>query len=238
MCGRYASYSSIGALASHFEVDDVRTEPLPMRWNVAPTLEIYSVIERKGTRRLGQLRWGLVAPWAEDPDKGPLAFNARAETLDRNRMYRDAFAKRRCIIPADGFYEWRKLGPKSKQPYFIRRTDGEPLALAGIWSYWRPKDDSDAEPLYSATIVTTVPDAVVANLHDRMPVVLEKDAWAAWLDPEEQDVTALRELLVPAARSPLETYPVSTMVNDVRNDGPSLVDPEEPADQELTLPGV
>ena len=234
MCGRYAQFTPITALASHFQVDEVRTEPLPARFNVAPTLEVYSVIERKDTRRLGTLRWGFVPPFAKDAT-GSKSINARAETLTTAPMFRDAFAKRRCLLPADVFYEWKARGPgKRKQPFAFQRTDGAPMAFAGLWSWWRDKKDPDAEPVYSCAIVTTKADDVVGKTHDRMPVVLEADEWERWLDEDFDAVEELRGLLVPRSPSPLVLFPVSPLVSDGRNEGPDLLErvelePDDPA---------
>lgn len=238
MCGRYTSTSTVAELASVFQVDEVRAEPMPARYNVAPTLPVYAVAlarpkdeeaDKGPHRALGTFRWGLIPSWAKDPSIGNRMINARAEGIADKPAYRNAVARRRCLIPADAFYEWqRRTGrdgkPAGKLPYVIRRTDGRPMALAGIWEFWRPKDDPDAEPIRSCAIVTTEANELMAPIHDRMPVVLEPDDWGAWLDPAT-DMAAVLELMVPAAAGTLAAYPVSTRVNNVANDGPELVDP-------------
>lgn len=222
MCGRFAVFSRPGDLARLFDVDEVATEPLPDRYNVAPTLEVYAVIEHRDERRLGTLRWGLVPHWSRDPKAGPI--NARAETIAEKPSFRDAFARRRCLIPADGFYEWRTdVATEVKTPYFIRRKDGRPMAFAGLWESWRPPDGG--ETLYTCTIVTTAADGFLSDLHPRMPVVLDGSEIAEWLDAERDDAEGLGHLLVPHGADALEAYPVSAMVNDVRNDGPELIRP-------------
>lgn len=243
MCGRYTSTSTVADLASVFEVDEVRADPMPPRYNVAPTLPVYAVAlvkpkeddpEKHGTdkgprRALGTFRWGLVPSWAKDPSVGNRMINARAEGIADKPAYRNAIARRRCLIPADAFYEWqRRTGrdgkPAGKLPYVVRRRDGRPMALAGIWEFWRPKGDPDGEPVRSCAIVTTEANALMAPIHDRMPVVLEPRDWAAWLDPVT-DMSVVEGLLVPAAEGILEAYPVSSQVNNVANDGPQLVEP-------------
>ena len=222
MCGRFTLFSDVKDLAAHFEVDEVRAEPLPARFNVAPTLEVYAVIDREQQRRLGTLQWGFIPWFAKERKPGPI--NARGESLMDKPMFRDAFERKRCIIPADGFYEWRRDGER-KTPFYISSGDGEPLAFAGLWSTWRPRDDPDAEPVRTCTIVTTAPDPRIRDLHDRMPAMLPRDEWAEWLDPDNRDTTALARLLVPEAPHPLLVHEVEPLVNDVRNDAPELVAP-------------
>ena len=157
--------------------------------------------------------------------------NARAETLADKNAFKSSFARRRCLIPADGFYEWKKLGPgkkPKKQPMFVRRADGKPIAFAGLWSVWRGPD-RDQEPLRSVTIITTTPNRTMADIHDRMPVILPEEAWATWLDRDNDDIGGLSELLVPVADEAITVTPVSTAVNNVRNNGPELIEPAEEA---------
>jgi putative SOS response-associated peptidase YedK len=198
---------------------------------VAPTDQIYAVaISREGLRQLGTFKWGLVPSWAKDPSIGSRMINARAETVSSKPAFRRLLQRRRCILPADGFYEWQRLGSgkkQRKQPFFIRRRDGKPMALAGLWEVWKPRDDADAEWLRSATIITGEPNELVGRIHDRMPVILPEEAWDAWLDPKNIDVDQLTELLVPYPAELLEAYPVDTLVNSVQNDGPDLIAPLE-----------
>jgi putative SOS response-associated peptidase YedK len=238
MCGRYTSTSTVAELESVFEVDEVRAEPLPLRYNVAPTSPVYAVAlsrpreddQVKGPHRaLGTFRWGLVPSWAKDPSVGNRMINARAEGITGKPAYRAAIARRRCLVPADAFYEWQKRTgpdgrPAGKLPFAIRRVDGQPMALAGIWEVWRDQADPEAEPLRTCAIVTTEANELMAPIHDRMPVILERENWAAWLDPET-DAAVVERLMAPARPGVLEAYPVSTQVNKVTNDGPQLLEP-------------
>ena len=224
MCGRFVAATPPSVLAERFLVDEVVVDDHPPSWNVAPTMDIFAVARsRQGSRRLGTLRWGLVPSWAENPAGGARHINARGETVATNGVYRESFARRRCLIPADGFYEWQAPAEPGdvKQPYYIRAADGRPLALAGIWDGWR---DAEGRWLRSCAIVTTAANEVVAPLHDRMPVVVPEEAWGGWLDPAQLDVPGARALLVPAPAGVLERHPVSPSVNSVRNDGPELVE--------------
>lgn len=235
MCGRYTSTSTVADLASVFEVDEVRTEEMEPRYNVAPTLPVYAVAltkakeEGKGPHRaLGTFRWGLVPSWAKDLSVGNRMINARAEGIAEKPAFKRAFARRRCLIPADAFYEWeRRTGrdgrPAGKLPYAFRRRDGRPMALAGIWEVWRDPADPDADPVRSCAIVTTTANSLMAPIHDRMPVILESGDWARWLDPAT-DLSVIDALMKPAADDLLEAYPVSSLVNKATNEGPHLLD--------------
>ena len=231
MCGRFTSTTPADQVAEHFGVEETAVGERAPRWNVAPTDPVLAVVERDGTRRMGEMRWGLVPFWAKDPSVGSRMINARAETIATTSAYSRPFERRRCIVPADGFYEWQaRPDRKAKQPFHIRRVDGEPLAFAALWDSWRPQRGSDEGRLVSTVIITTSANDVLRPIHDRMPVVLPPAAWAAWLDPDNADVEALAELLVAAPEALLEAVPVSSAVGNVRNDGPELVervDPEE-----------
>lgn len=222
MCGRFAILRQLEEIARLFEAR-IGFDRLDIpNYNVAPTNEIPSVINHDG-RELVALRWGLIPAWAGKRDNPPQPINARAETVATNGMFRSAFRSRRCLVPADGFYEWS--GPKgNRQPHFIRRKDGAPLAMAGIWEEARLSDD---DVVRSCAIITTDANSVIAELHNRMPVILETDAWDVWLDPETADTDELQSLLAPAEDSVLEHYPVSPDVNNVRNNRPDLVEPME-----------
>ena len=238
MCGRYTSTSTIADLAAVFEVDEVRAEEQPARYNVAPTLPVYAVavIRPKGEdsekgplRALGTFRWGLIPSWAKEMSIGSKMINARAEGIADKAAFRSAVARRRCLIPADAFYEWQRRTASDgrsagKLPYAIRRRDGQPMALAGIWEVWREPSDPDASRVRTCAIVTTSANSLMAPIHDRMPVSLERADWAAWLDPAT-DMAVIEKLMVPAADGVLEAYPISTRVNDVKNEGPELLDP-------------
>jgi putative SOS response-associated peptidase YedK len=179
---------------------------------------------------LGTFQWGLVPSWAKDPKVGNRMINARAETIASKPAYRRAFAGHRStLIPADAFYEWQrrpaKAGkPAGKLPYVIRRTDGQAMAFAGLWEVWHDKENPDAEPLRTCVIITTAANLLMKPIHDRMPVILDPADWDTWLNPDTDPAT-LQKLLVPAPRRGLEAYPVSTQVNNVRNDNPELLEP-------------
>ena len=233
MCGRFVSSSPPDEIAKYFGVDEVSERLLEPNYNVAPTSDIYTVLETGGVRRLEPIHWGLVPIWAKDMKVGNRMINARAESLAEKNAYKRAFAKRRCIIPADGFYEWRKVpGQKKKQPYFIQRTDGEPFAFAGLWEVWRGPD-RESDPIASCTIITGEPNEKMAEIHDRMPVMLPPSAWDTWLDGDVDDLEALGKFLVPAPARLITIHPVSTEVNNVRNQGPHLMDEVDPDEQAI-----
>lgn len=252
MCGRFVSASPPDEIARYFDVDETVLPQLEANYNVAPTNDVYAVAIDGGIKRVEAFHWGLVPSWAKDPKIGSRMINARSEGIATKNSFRAAFKRRRCIIPADGFYEWQKLGEsKRKQPHYIHRPDGEPLAFAGLWEVWRgpqkaKADDQDQAgekdtgveepPLRSCTIITTSANDTMAKLHDRMPVVLPPSAWEEWLDPSNDDVDTLGKLLVPAPNQLITTYPISTEVNSVRNKGAHLIDPADPAD--LVAPDV
>lgn len=229
MCGRFTSTSTPQQLADYFSVDELAAEDVEPSYNVAPTNQVMAVAERADTRTLERYHWGLIPSWAKEKKIGNRMINARGETVAEKPAYRRAFAKRRCIIPADGFFEWKKVeGQKRKQPYYIRRKDGHPLAFAGLWEYWTDPNDEDAEPVKSCTIITTDPNELMAEIHDRMPVVLTEDVWQTWLDPDNDDTEGLQGLLVPASADLFEASPITTKVNNPRNKGADILD-EDPA---------
>lgn len=241
MCGRFVSASPPDEIARYFDAaaPEALLEP---SYNVAPTNDVYAVVADGGVRRVDAFHWGLVPGWAKDPKVGSRMINARAETLATKNAYKPALKRRRCLIPVDGFYEWRKLPDnKRKQPYFIHRPDDEPLVFAGLWEVWRgPKDaegERTGEPLRSCTIITTTPNEVMAEIHDRMPVILPPSAWDDWLDPGNDDLDTLGKLLVPAPPEITQLRPVSTQVNSVRNKGAELIEPAT-ADEMVMTPGT
>jgi putative SOS response-associated peptidase YedK len=230
MCGRFVSATPPDQIAAYFGTEAPEALLGPS-YNVAPTNDVYAVISDGSTRRLDAFHWGLVPLWAKDVKIGSKMINARAETLAEKSAYKSAFKKRRCLIPADGFYEWRAhpTEPKGKkQPFFIHRSDDEPFAFAGLWEVWRGPE-KDQEPLRSCTIITTSANEVMATIHDRMPVILPRSVWDTWLDRENDDLDLLGKLLVPAASQVTTMHPVSTAVNNVRHDGPELVVESDPA---------
>jgi putative SOS response-associated peptidase YedK len=238
VCGRYVSVSSPALLAERLHVDEVRAADAEPDYNVTPRSEVPIVAETKEHRRvLDRVRWGLVPSWAKDLSVGDRLINARSESLATKPAYRRAFERRRCLVPADGFYEWRALpGPgkrKQKQPYFIARSDREPMAFAGLYEVWRDRSDPDAPWIRSCVIVTTEANEKLAPIHDRMPVVLPETAWGEWLDPDNHDTTLLTRLFVPAPSDEFLCYPVSTLVNKPDNQGPELIDPTDEPSPEL-----
>jgi putative SOS response-associated peptidase YedK len=248
MCGRYASARKRIELLEEFSVErDKVGEPLQPDYNVAPTKPVYAVLSRvaaardgtagqagsadQAERQLRVVRWGLVPFWAKDPKIGSRMINARAETVADKPAFRRAFAQRRCLLPADGYYEWQAVPGTAKQPFFITRTDARPLAFAGLYELWRDPSVPDEDPgamLWTATIITTSAPDEFGQIHDRMPMIVDTSGWADWLDPVNTDAADLRGLLTPAAVSGLTTYPVSTAVNSVRNNGSDLITPLDP----------
>ena len=247
MCGRYASSRRAEDLVEEFDVDALRVAaPLEPDYNVAPTKDVYAVVERppsgeqvaeraagRAERQLRVVRWGLVPSWPKDISIGNRMINARMETVAEKPAYKRAFAKRRCLLPADGYYEWyptqqtTKAGKPLKQPFFIRPQDGGTLAMAGLYEIWRDPAKADDDPdrfVWTCTVITTDAEDDLGHIHDRMPLMVERDRWASWLDPTAaQD--SLLDLLVPAAPGALEAYPVSREVSNVRNNGAHLVEP-------------
>jgi putative SOS response-associated peptidase YedK len=224
MCGRFVQTQSAETYAEYFSVDVVRSDPLPASWNVAPTDRVYAIAEHHDERLLGTFEWGLVPWWAKDRKIAAKHINARVETVADKPAFRDSFREKRCIVPADGFYEWEKKD-KGKLPHYIYRTTGEPLALAGLWAAW--KDPETEERHRTCTIITGEPDAKVAPLHNRMPVILPEAVWGAWLDPTIEDSSTLRTLLGSFESPDLAEHAVSTLVNKVANNLPDLVKPLE-----------
>ncbi|MGW7103431.1 SOS response-associated peptidase [Streptomyces sp. NPDC054838] len=239
MCGRYASTRAPADLAGLFEARWDPRETLAPSWNVAPTDPVWAVVERKDRdthaveRRLRAVRWGLVPSWAKDPGVGARMINARVETVHEKPAFRRALAKRRCLLPADGFYEWQTEpaghdGKTYKQPYFIRPEDTSVMAMAGLYEFWRDRgvadDDDPAAWLTTVTVITTEAADAAGRIHPRMPLALDPADYQAWLDPAHQDVNALRALLHTPAGGRLAVRAVSTEVNSVRNNGPHLLE--------------
>src|SRR5690242_17579128 len=250
MCGRYASARKRQDLLEEFRIDRDRVSAdLEPDYNVAPTKPVYAVLTRPQrepdegggpeagagpedvARELRVVRWGLVPFWAKDPSIGSRMINARVETVDSKPAFRRAFAKRRCLLPADGFYEWMKVsdqGKVHKQPYYIHRADGGELAFAGLYELWRDKSVPEDHPqawLWTSVIITTSAPDEAGRIHERMPMVIDPARWGDWLDPANGDPAHVHALLAPAAASGLASYPVGTAVNYVRNNGPGLIEP-------------
>jgi putative SOS response-associated peptidase YedK len=259
VCGRFVSARKRLELLEEFSIERDRvadgpdSEPDP-DYNVAPTKRVYAVMERRprdekhgqepdqepeqsAARELRVVRWGLVPWWAKDASGGGRLINARAETVAVKPSFRRAFTRRRCILPADGYYEWQAVtqdGKKLKQPYYIYRKDGGALAFAGLYELWRDEalpDDHERAWLWTAAIITTQATDDVGQIHDRMPMVIAPDHWADWLNPDNSEAGQLQATMLPAMAGGLTSHPVSTAVNSVRNNGPELI-VSLPADQE------
>ena len=226
MCGRFTFATAPTALVELLGLDEPPT--LDPRYNIAPTqalLVVRAVLQGETRRReLRLLRWGLVPPWADDPSVGYRMINARSETAASKPAFRAAFRRRRCLVLADGFFEWKRVGRGPKQPHYLRLRDGRPFAFAGLWERWRGPGDPPDE-LLSCTLLTCAPNELVATIHDRMPVILPPAAYEPWLDPEQQDPAALQALLAPYPAEEMIAYPVGTGVNNPRFDDPSLIAP-------------
>jgi putative SOS response-associated peptidase YedK len=252
MCGRYAASHKTDDLVEEFEIVGgadaaERADGAPgggsavgggleADYNVAPTKPVYAVLERaprgsedaEPVRQLRVVTWGLVPSWAKDPSIGNRMINARVETVAEKSAYRKAFAARRCLLPADGYYEWYGEQRGKKQPFFIRPRDGGILAMAGLYELWRDRSRESADPqawLWTCVVLTTQAQDSLGRIHDRMPMFVERERYGAWLDPANEDPDTLRSLLVPATPDRLEAYAVSTEVNNVRNNGPQLLEP-------------
>ena len=221
MCGRFTQQRPASELAEIFGAEPL-SDDAGGHYNVAPTDEALVVVQREDRRAVTAYRWGLIPHWATDAKVGSRMFNARAETLATSPAFRDAFRRKRCLVPVDSFYEWKRDGTL-RQPYRVVRRNGRPLALAGLWSGWH--DPATETVRRTFTIVTTTPTDALADLHDRMPVIVPDDAWDRWLDPTPADPGELIGLLAPSDSVDLEIYPVSRAVNDVRRDGPELIEP-------------
>jgi len=234
VCGRYTlTAPDPAALRARFPLgESVVIEP---RFNVAPTDDVLAVTtDREGAPRGELLRWGLVPHWAKDPSVGARMINARAESVAEKPAFRDAFERRRCLIVADGFYEWQAREGARKQPWWITRADHAPFAFAGLWSVWHDGDGPDDPILRTCTIVTTAASASVAPMHDRMPVILPPAAEETWLD-HGTPASVLQDLLAPFPDAQTDARPVGFAVNDARHDAPDCLDPPPPQDGEPSL---
>jgi putative SOS response-associated peptidase YedK len=224
MCGRYVSATSAADIAEFFGATPPPVELEPS-YNVAPTNDVYGVVDLADGRAIRVFQWGLIPAWAKDTKIGSKMINARAETLAEKPAFRAALKRRRCLVPLDAFYEWQTLpvdptalrAKPVKQPHLIERVGGGPIVVAGLWETWRDKAQPDALPLNSLTLVTVAANETMSVIHDRMPAILEPANWAQWLDSANDDVASLCGLLVPAANDLLTVRPVCALVNHVRN---------------------
>ena len=220
MCGRFALLASTDLAEAYFDLAEL--DDLPARYNIAPTQPI-AVIDAglDGVRHVRLVRWGLIPSWAKEAKTQSLLFNARSETAADKPSFRAAMRHRRCLVPADGFFEWKRQG-EARFPYYIRRRDGGPMAFAGIWETWLGADGSEID---TGAILTTAANGLMARLHDRMPVILPPESWADWLDCANHRPEDVRELTRPAPDDLLEAIAVSERVNAVRNDDGGLLEP-------------
>jgi putative SOS response-associated peptidase YedK len=221
VCGRYASSRGAEHLVEHFEVQEPPGQVLPPSWNVAPTDPAYVVAVRHDVRVLRVARWGLVPSWAGPKRKGGPLINARRETVATAPAFRAAFARRRCLVPADGYYEWQPQGG-GKQPWYLTSRDGAPLAMAGLYEVRKEQDRA----LWSCTVLTTSAPDELGQIHDRTPLLVPREQWARWLDPAVEHPGD--DLLLPGTPGVLDAWPVGPDVGNVRNDGPELVRPVDP----------
>lgn len=222
MCGRFAVTGDLDFYAGYYGIDDVATESVDRSWNVAPTDETYVVAQHEAQRKLGRMGWGLIPHWSKDSKS--IHINARAETVATKPAFQRALALHRCLVPADGFYEWE---PKEdgRTPHWVYRADGHPMTFAGIWGAW--KDPSTGEWTRRFAIITTRSEGIISRIHDRMPVALPDDVWNAWLDRDLNDPEAVLSLLRPIDPDLIMEHAVSSRVNSVRNNGPDLVEPDD-----------
>jgi putative SOS response-associated peptidase YedK len=218
MCGRFFILNSPTDIADLFGLADVAH--VATRYNIAPSQPVLAVgADRTGLPAVASFRWGLVAPWASDPKPGPI--NARSETVADKPTFAEPFRKRRCLIPASGFFEWLRQG-KAKQPFAFRLADDRPFAFAGLWEAWRPES---GPPLLTCCILTTAANELVRPVHDRMPVILEQRYFGTWIDRKVQEPAALAPMLRPFAADRMRAYPVSPWVNDARHDDARCIEP-------------
>ncbi len=249
MCGRYVATKDPATLTQEFDaLDETGGDAPPVDHNVAPTKQVLAVVQRyprdadgevlhdePAARQLRVMRWGLVPFWAKNPSIGSKMINTRSETASTKPAFRKALSRHRCLLPADGWFEWQRRptaeGKSRKQPFFMTAADGSSLAFAGIWETWRDPRNSDALPLVTCSVLTTDAIGQLTEIHDRMPLVLQRGQWSGWLDPDRADVSALLE---PPSLEWVDTFeirPISDRVNNVRNNGPGLLERFEGANQ-------
>lgn len=223
MCGRFSITGDLDFYAEYFGVDEVVTDPLEQSWNVAPTDPVYVIASRDGKRQLGSMKWGLVPHWAQDTRS--IHINARSETVATTAAFRDSFARKRCLIPADGFYEWEP--PEAgRTPHWVYRADGHPMVFAGIWA---SRLDPDTRQWHrTCSIITKAAEGAISSIHDRMPVSLVPDVWGSWLDRDLRDSNAALSLIQPIDPTSIMEHMVSRNVNSVKNNTPDLRDQIEP----------
>lgn len=219
MCGRFNLRVPLSVLARQFQFDLEGTPPIAIRYNIAPTQEVAAVRLAEGKRQLALFRWGLIPSWAKDAKIGASTINARADTVATKPAFRAPYKRRRCLVLATGYYEWLRVG-KAKQPYLYEVEDGQPFAMAGLWEQWWGTGDKESPPLETCTVITTDANELAAQVHHRMPVILEPVDYDAWLHPESGDAAYM---LAPFPADRMTARAVSTTVNNARNEGPECV---------------
>jgi putative SOS response-associated peptidase YedK len=234
MCGRYVSVADDADLVAEFDVEEVLDETPGPSWNIAPTDPVRMIVRRTpkesatAVRQLRTARWGLVPSWSRDRKGGAKMINARIESVTSKPAFKTAAAKRRCLLPALGYYEWQQIETGGKVPYFLHDADGDLLAFAGLYELWRDRSLDDDDPdrwLVTCTVITQQASDLLGEIHERNPVVVPRELWNGWLDCSSEDVTAAEDLLAAIPEAHLEPYVVSAAVGNVRNNGPELISP-------------
>lgn len=220
MCGRFTLFTEFDDLIDRFDIQAaIDSEEYSFNYNVAPSQSVLSVINDGKSNRLGYLRWGLIPPWAKDMKIGYKMINARSETLTEKPSYRNAYKKKRCLILADSFYEWKRTDER-KIPMRIKLKNDEPFGMAGLWESWKSPEGST---IYSCSVITTEPNGLMSSIHDRMPVILKKESESEWLNPSNSDTNTLNKLLVPFDEEQMEAFEVSSEVNSPKNNAPNII---------------
>ncbi|HSG31292.1 MAG TPA: SOS response-associated peptidase [Thermodesulfobacteriota bacterium] len=220
MCGRFTLFDNAEKIEDEFEVE-IQPDLCAKSYNIAPSQDCLVILTDEDRRVCTQMRWGLVPFWAKDSKIGYKMINARAETVDEKPSYKKPLKDRRCLVITNGFYEWKKEGAKTKTPYFIRLKNKRPFTFAGLWDRW----DKEGEQMRTFTIITTDANEMMAQIHDRMPVILSGEGRYKWLDPDIKDAAELKQLLVPYPSEEMEAWPISTIVNSPRNNGTECIEP-------------
>ena len=220
MCGRFTLFSEFDEIIDRFEIDQMTIEDYSPSYNIAPSQRILAVISDGSHNRLGRLRWGLIPPWSKDEKIGYKMINARAETLAEKPSFRKPLIRQRCLIPADSFYEWKRTDAKTKRPMRIKLKTNGLFSFAGLWEKWQP---AGGKPVYTCTIITTMPNDLMKDIHDRMPVILDRQAEKEWLNPKNQYLAYLESLLKPYASKEMEAYEVAPLVNSPHHNSPELI---------------
>ncbi|QHZ48443.1 SOS response-associated peptidase [Bacillus sp. NSP9.1] len=221
MCGRFTLFSEFDDIIARFAIKQMTSaEDYIPSYNIAPSQKILACINDGAHNRLGRLQWGFIPPWSKDEKIGYKMINARAETLSEKPSFRKPLVSKRCIIPADGFYEWKRVDAKTKKPMRIKLKSDGLFSFAGLWEKWQP---ADGKPVYTCTIITTKPNDLMKDIHDRMPVILKPGDEQEWLRPANQDIRYLESLLKPYPSDEMEAYEVQSLVNSPKNNFPELI---------------